>query len=314
MHDCLREIWTLKTQSRRAVFPIQSLQPVRPVTQTTETQNESQMQPSETEVTLQPTPQPPHELALAAHIAMEASPQKRRSYVWSAVETAHIAEEAPGDVRDAARKWAQKRKEVIGSFTMPRESPADEVITTARCFRCQGCHSGDGSMFRFAGVYQNGAWSLKVARAGTCTGDPKKVRKSLSGDSGTLTVEQRAALFEATEKLLSKGLQPTPGALQIQVGEGFAVERIRAWWRQYKLKHGYSTVAFAESFQDIQKFIETDLCPNTLSIKHLETEPFRYVALLIPLLEKVRELNPEELWPCLALFVVVFVQKRPATV
>ena len=113
----------------------------------------------------------------------DAAKERKRNLNFCVVDTFVCPKVT--DVREAARLWASKNHEVVGSFRQPYLQPSLQMRTTAVCYKCEGCHRFDGKTFEFlASDSEDGAFTkLTVSTAGDCNGDARTSMRS-AGQTG----------------------------------------------------------------------------------------------------------------------------------
>ena len=107
-----------------------------------------------------------------------------------------------------------------------------------------------------------------------------------------MTVEERSLVQQTADNLLEQGQLVTAGSLRILLGEAFSVETLRKWLRHRNRRAKGTTDVFADSHRNIEDCIK-DIDKELLLVKHMDRQPFRYVALLLPMLEKIAALEPD---------------------
>ena len=143
---------------------------------------------------------------------------------------------------------------------------------------------------------------LKVSRAGECKGPDRIARATRSGPlKEQPTTEERALVLSIADEIMEKCLKPTPRAVRFRLKKkqrDVAMERIRSILRARRRAHGNSTQKFRESVKDVQECVDK-LDPARLVVKFLQFAPwFGYVALMMPFIFRMRELQPSRI--CLA--------------
>ena len=107
------------------------------------------------------------------------------------------------DVREAARLWASKNHEVVGSFRQPYLLPSMQMRTTAACHKCKGCHRFDGKMFEFLACdsEDKAFTNLTVSRAGDCSGDARTKTRTRKGAKRSHRLRLKSATW-CTKRLI----------------------------------------------------------------------------------------------------------------
>ena len=124
---------------------------------------------------------------------------KRRKLVFERVEQYSLP--AVEDCREAARSWAAKQNILVGAFSSPQLTPADQWMTTARCSEHEGCWSNQGTVFRFLATTKDAVTRIEISRAGDCCGEPRKCRSARQHESQEITVAERRLLGQLADEL-----------------------------------------------------------------------------------------------------------------
>ena len=223
---------------------------------------------------------------------MAASPKRKRSMAFRFIED-FVCPKVAG-CRQAARLWASKSGEVLGSFRQPCLQPSMQWRTTATCFKCEGCHSFEGKAFEFLACdSEDGLFTkLTVSCSGSCSGPARKTTRSRSQQDSKkrpqATVEERSSVHEAADFLIQQGLKATPSAIHIRVA---AMKKPRVpdnvvrsilRWRRRKL--GFTTLKCLESEGSFRSMVADKQNPDEgmLCFTHIELEGFAWVCLLVP--------------------------------
>ena len=212
------------------------------------------------------------------------------------------------DVREAARLWASKNHEVVGSFRQPYLLPSMQRRTTAACHKCEGCHRFDGKIFEFLACdSEDKAFTkLTVSRAGDCSGDARtKTRRSANQKGGKkkpqATAEERNLVHEAADFLIQQNLKATPTAVHVRLAAWKKprvpdnVVRAILRWRRKKL--GFTTWKCLESEGSFRAMAADKQDPDhgELCFAHMDIGPgrFTWICLLVPFFAALQQTHEQ---------------------
>jgi len=176
---------------------------------------------------------------------------KRRKLVFERVEQYSLP--AVEDCREAARSWAAKQNILVGAFSTPQLTPADQWITTARCSEHEGCWPNQGTVFRFLATTKNAVTRIEISRAGDCCGEPSKCRSARQHESQEITVAERRLLGQLADELQETGRSATTSSVAVRLTAAtdgkveIAASRIRRFLRYRRCSQGQSTRRFQDT-------------------------------------------------------------------
>jgi len=176
---------------------------------------------------------------------------KRRKLVFERVEQYSLP--AVEDCREAARSWAAKQNILVGAFSTPQLTPADQWITTARCSEHEGCWSNQGTVFRFLATTKDAVTRIEISRAGDCCGEPRKCRSARQHEGQEITVAERRLLGQLADELQETGRSATTSSVAVRLTAAtdgkveIAASRIRHFLRHRRSSQGQSTRRFQDT-------------------------------------------------------------------
>ena len=179
---------------------------------------------------------------------------KRRKLVFERVEQYSLP--AVEDCREAARSWAAKQNILVGAFSSPQLTPADQWMTTARCSEHEGCWSNKGTVFRFLATTKDAVTRIEISRAGDCCGEPRKCRSARQHESQEITVAERRLLGQLADELQETGRSATTSSVAVRLTAAtdgkveIAASRIRHFLRNRRRSQGQSTRRFQDTCHD----------------------------------------------------------------
>ena len=205
------------------------------------------------------------------------------------------------DVRGAARKWAEEGQHKFADFRQPKLQPSMEWMTTARCFKHEGCFSNDGKAFQFLGSLTEDEqfYKLKIASAGACNGRENSRKPAAAGSGKTgpaVTVEDREAVLSAAN-FLAAGLKATPTAIHVRIA---AMKRprvldsaVRSILRWRKKKYGPCKPECLGSEGAFRAYAEQHSDPegagSPLYFSHVAFKTFAWICFFVPFLQALQE-------------------------
>ncbi|CAE7244919.1 unnamed protein product [Symbiodinium sp. KB8] len=189
------------------------------------------------------------------------------------------------DVREAARLWASKNHEVVGSFRQPYLLPSMQMRTTAACHKCKGCHRFDGKMFEFL----------------ACDSEDKAFTNL------TATAEERNLVHKAADFLIQQNLKATPTAVHVRLAAWKKprvldnVVRAILRWRRKKLS--FTTWKCLESEGSFRAMAADKQDPDhgELCFAHMDIGPgrFTWICVLVPFFAALQQTHEQGgLQPC----------------
>ena len=193
-------------------------------------------------------------------------------------------------LRSAARKWAETRSFVIGTFSNPAITPTDEWQCSCLCHAHETCHASQGTCYRFSGILDGSVYRLRVEKAGQCGETPRKNRAAATKlyKDDQPTAAERLRVLQARKELLSTLRKATPGAVVKRLearNVSVAAVRVKAILRA--AKKDPDKLGFVESQESFEEFIET--IPD-MSFVHVQKEPFQWVCTLPAFMDSLQEL------------------------